>query len=115
MSEVYLERIPFIDEGDGIGFVARTREGETLGTVFGELIEEGILELESIYVNCFSRRNGIGGILLAAIFDWARDMGANKIIGEFKPEATVSPGEVERFYLNRGLRVVDGGRLEGNL
>ena len=115
MPEIYLERIPSIGEGNGIGFAAITREGETLGTVFGKLIEEDITELESIHVNDSSRRNGIGGTLLAAIFEWARDMGANRITGEFLPEATISPEEVERFYKKRGVVVMDGGRLEGNL
>lgn len=101
-------------DGHDVSFLAIDQSGEVIGSVFAAL-EDDALRLDSIQANPPVRKRGIGGALLAAVIGWARERGATRLTGEFKPDPFSKPADVERFYAKRGISVTLDGNLDGKL
>ncbi len=93
--------------------------GSVLGTVGAQRTEgaENAAELISMWVSPLSRGSGLGGRLVRAVLDWAREEGHGHV------DAWVSEGNdvAERLYARHGfartgklqpIRAEDPGRLE---
>jgi GNAT superfamily N-acetyltransferase len=76
-------------------------EGEVVGTVGGgETTVRGTAALTSLWVEPQARGRGIGGALIEAVLDWAKDSGYEQIV------LWVVDGNsnAERLYERRGFR-----------
>lgn len=95
-------------------FFVTDQIGGIIGSAFASIAKEAVI-LDSIQTNPPYRGRGIGSALLVAVQAWGREQGATRLIGNFKPDISARPTDVERFYCRRGISITPDGTLESNL
>jgi len=99
---------------DGVRFDAQRDNGDILGSAFVGLTEDRVV-LDLIQTNLGEREKGIGGALLAAVIDWGRLQGVERLTGDFAPDCTINPAKLMGWYWKRGIEVDGNGKLVGEV
>lgn len=80
--------------------------GEFVGHAIG-VVDGKRLNVDTIHVMPAYQRCGWGTLLLRALIDWAKGMGATELEGEFVPE-TGREEAAKAFYEAHGVEIQEG-------
>jgi GNAT superfamily N-acetyltransferase len=89
------------DEGSGLfGLIARREDGQSVGLVHASLTPFAcaggpILYLQDLYVTAAARGQGVGSVLMSAVYALADEKGATQVFWLVNQEDS----QLERFYI----------------